>query len=204
MFEGLLEFTPEVGHGAQPGFTSDKKLSPSEEVDARFNTAQFLEELGVEDPEDESGDAARAAFASLIAGTPLSQQKNALASLHTPMAVKQLVGLLTAYDWNFVEQAAELRGYTLAGIMTETKHHDAKVRLKALELMGKVTEIALFTERIEVKQTGSSDEELEKQLREKLEKFMGTALQVPAVEDAIEVPKITAQAEPTKENNETS
>ena len=42
-------------------------------------------------------------------------------------------------------------------------------------MLGKVTEVALFTERVEVKKTEMSDEELEKRIREKLGKYMGKA-----------------------------
>ncbi len=38
---------------------------------------------------------------------------------------------------------------------------------------GKVTEVALFTERVEVKKTQMSDVELETRIKEKLNRFMG-------------------------------
>lgn len=207
MFEALIEFTPEVADGETVPFTPEKRLSPAAAVDGKFNTAKFLNDLGIEDdPQPADGEAARAAFSRMISGQDPEKQKAALAELNTPVAVKQLVGMLTAYDWNFVEQAAELRGYTLAGILTETKHPEARVRLKALELLGKVTEVAMFTERVEVKQTGISDEELERQLREKLEKFMGMAQQVnQKIDDIsfIEDAKILEAPKPTTKENET-
>jgi hypothetical protein len=45
--------------------------------------------------------------------------------------------------------------------------------LKALGLLGKVTEVGLFTEKIEVKKTEMSDTELEARIKEKLNRFMG-------------------------------
>ena len=73
--------------------------------------------------------------------------------------------MLTAYDWAFVEQAKELRGYCIAQLLEETKHPEAKIRLRAVELLGKVTEVALFTERVEVKKTTMSDHELEQEIK---------------------------------------
>lgn len=183
MLEHLLtanaaEFHPDVHDGAVEAFVRDDRLAPAAEVDAKFETAKFLEELGAApDVEVEAAaghGTAREAFLAMTASNDIDAQKLALASVDTPKAVRHLVGLLTAYDWNFVERASELRGYTVAGIMEETKHPDARIRLKALEMLGKVTEVALFTERIEVKRTGLSDEELEQELREKLTRFMGT------------------------------
>jgi hypothetical protein len=39
-------------------------------------------------------------------------------------------------------------------------------------MLGKVTEVALFTERVEIKKTDMSDNELEQRIKEKLNKFM--------------------------------
>jgi len=105
--------------------------------------------------------------------------KNKLLRVQTPQAVRHLVGMLTAYDWEFVEQAKELRGYAVSKIVEETGHPDARIRLRALELLGKVTEVGLFTERIEVKKTDISDAEIDAKLMEKL-----TALRL--IEDATE------------------
>jgi len=80
--------------------------------------------------------------------------------------------MLTAYDWAFVEQAKELRGFAVAKILEEVAHPDARIRLKALDMLGKVTEVALFTERVEVKKTEMSDVELDSRIKEKLNKFM--------------------------------
>jgi hypothetical protein len=71
-----------------------------------------------------------------------------------------------------VEQAKELRGYAVSQILEETKHPDAKIRLKALDMLGRVTEVALFTERVEVKKTDLTDAEIEAKIKEKINRFM--------------------------------
>jgi len=96
--------------------------------------------------------------------------------------VRHLVAMLSAYDWEFVEQAKNLRGMAVAKILEETNHPDARIRLKALDMLGRVTEVALFTDRIEVKKTDLSDTEIDKKIKEKLNKFMG----VVDVEDVYE------------------
>ena len=47
-----------------------------------------------------------------------------------------------------------------------------RIRLKALQMLGNVTEVALFTERVEVTKKDVSEEEIEKRLRERLEKLL--------------------------------
>jgi hypothetical protein len=80
--------------------------------------------------------------------------------------------MLSAYDWEFVEQAKNLRGMAVAKIIEETNHPDARIRLKALEMLGKVTEVGLFTEKLEIKKAALSDTEIEQRIKDKLNKFM--------------------------------
>jgi hypothetical protein len=95
--------------------------------------------------------------------------------------------MLTAYDWQFVEQAQRIRGMAVAKILEETDHPDARIRLKALEMLGKVTEVGLFTERIEIKKSDLSDVELDERIKQKLDALHKTieveAQEVETVED---------------------
>jgi hypothetical protein len=95
--------------------------------------------------------------------------------------------MVTAYQWKFVEQAEELRSMAVSHIVKEIQHPDARIRLKALEMLGKVTEVALFTDRVSVKSEDVSDEELDKRIKEKLGKYMGAvdvvATEVKEIED---------------------
>lgn len=176
MLEHLIngEFHPDVVD-ATAAVLSFEKADPATTIDAKVKTADWLKELELEDDEIETKAeqaAARKSFASLVSGQTSGNTQQALANIKTPAAVQHLVGMLTAYDWAFVEQAKELRGYAVAQILEEVKHPDARIRLKALDMLGKVTEVALFTERVEVKKTEMSDVELEARIKEKLNKFM--------------------------------
>lgn len=100
-----------------------------------------------------------------------AETKEKLLALKTPTSVQHLLGLLTAYDWEFVEKAKELRNYTVARILEETTHPDARIRLQALRLLGTVTEVGLFTERVEVTRKDATEAEIEARLRERLSKY---------------------------------
>jgi hypothetical protein len=56
-------------------------------------------------------------------------------------------------------------------ILEETTHPDAKIRLRALELLGKVTEVALFTDRVRVETSNVTDADLDSRLKEKMLKL---------------------------------
>lgn len=205
MFDNLL--TIAVEEVAQAGLTDLEDATPAQVLDAQVATADVLTALGV--PSDEEIDAklqqrsAREAFTALNYEPNTEAQKVALAQLKTPAAVQHLVGMLTEYDWEFVEQAKQLRGYTVAKIIEETKHPDARIRLAALKMLGNVTEVKLFTERVEVRQIDATEEEIEAKLKERLAKFLNpTVVQevsvttTPADIEAGIIDVITTHTEP--------
>jgi hypothetical protein len=178
MLEHLLDFEPEVS--AHPGVAVPvDKVSAVEVIDAKLQTADWLKALGAVDVDQVTTrletEAARQAFNSVVTAAPDAHTHHQLAEIKTPEAVRHLVGMLTAYDWEFVQQAKELRGYTVAKLVEETQHPNANIRLKALGLLGKVTEVGLFTEKIEVKKTEMTADEIDKKLKEKLAKFMNVS-----------------------------
>ena len=175
MLEHLVHFSPDA---TPPGkMTELGSAEPDALLAAQVATTSWLEEIGAP-PDDEVESEiekahARKAFSALTTQTETLDQKAALVQLKTPEAVRHLTGMLSAYDWEFIEQAKELRGYTVAKIVEETTNSNPNIRLKALALLGKVTEVGLFTEKIEVKQAPASDAELDARIKEKLGKFMG-------------------------------
>ena len=174
MFDNLVNFTPNpAGVG---DFIPFEKAAPVDILDAQVATDRWLKDLGVPSDTDldtkSQQNAAREAFTSLNFDVDNAKQRTALAVIKTPAEVQHLSGMLTAYDWEFVSQAKELRGYTVSKILEETKHPDARIRLKALQMLGNVTEVALFTERVEVIKKDASEEEIEKRLRDRLAKFL--------------------------------
>jgi hypothetical protein len=185
MFDNLITFKPDIE--AVGNFTPLKKVDSAALLDAQAATADWLEELGV--PSDQELDAqqqtksAREAFTGLNFTANDEKKKALLVAVKTPTAVRHLTGMLTAYDWEFVQQAKELRGYTVSKILEETTHPDARIRLKALQMLGNVTEVALFTERVEVTKKDASEEEVERRLRDRLSKF----LKPQSISDAVEV-----------------
>lgn len=171
-----FEYEPEVLDAPNEGFVATKKLQAAQILDAQIKTADWLKELGAEDDEQIITQAqeqtAVQAFTALTTGAP--DPKTAVANLQVPAAVRKTVAMLTAYDWKFVEQAQEIRGKAVHQLLDEMEHPDARIRLKAIELLGKVTEIGLFTERVSVKKEELNDQELDNRIREKLAQLSKT------------------------------
>lgn len=190
MLEHLIEFEPGIEEFDAP-HTPLEKAGVNMVVDAKVETSNWLKSLGAVDEDaavdKAQADFARKAFTNIVTGQPTELTKDSLTNIKAPAAVQHLVGMLTAYDWEFVHQAQQLRGYCVAQLVEETKNPSASIRLKALTALGKVTEIGLFTEKIEVKKPDMTDGELDQRIKDKLAKFMG-------VVDAIEITDVDIPA----------
>lgn len=176
------DFVPDILPDNTP-FTELNTTTPAQTLNSQKKTSDWLAQFNDDDEatlteaqEEKTADA----FNALIRSDP--NAKNRLLQLDLPEEIKAAVGMVTAYQWKFVEQAEELRSMAVSHIVKEIQHPDARIRLKALEMLGKVTEVALFTDRIAVKSEDVTDEELDARIKEKLGRYMGT-VDVVDVED---------------------
>jgi len=101
-------------------------------------------------------------------------EKNAGALVH-------LEAILSEYDRDLLNVSSRLRSYVTNKLLLETIDEDARIRLKALELLGKVGGVGLFTERVEVDMKVRSVEQVDEELGLILEKYLGDV--VPVEED---------------------
>jgi hypothetical protein len=191
MFDHLIEFEPDVFNNMPETILDTDEVTPAQALDAKINTKDWLKELGAVDTQalatQLDKDAARSTFGNLLTNAPETLTHTAIAQIKTPEAVQHIVGMLTAYDWEFIHQAQQLRGYAVAKLVEETTNPSASIRLKALGLLGKVTEVGLFTDKIELKKENLTDTELDQRIKDKLSKFMGV-VDIQEVQDVIENP----------------
>lgn len=159
-------------------------MTSTDTLAAQAGTTDFFSKFG-SDPAlltEDGAQLARDAFAKVTnPAVTDADTKAALLKIKVPQAVKHLAGMLSQYDWDYVEQAKELRGYVVAKLMEETKHPDARIRLKSLELVGKLTEVGSFTERIEVKKIDATQDELMVRLQAKLTSLLPKVVEVETV-----------------------
>lgn len=183
--EHLLDFDIDAADVVDDFVALDDLDTPAL-LGAQANTASaILSRLG--SPEHllapDQAQAARNAFAATTnSNLPIAEKQKAILALRVPQAVKHLAGMLSQFDWDYVEQAKELRGYVVANLLEETKHTDARIRLKSLELIGKLTEVAAFSERIEVIKKDASSDELEARIRARLASFLPKTVEIETVQ----------------------
>lgn len=186
------DYVPEIQEDAG-SFVPVAKLTPAETLDAQLQTADWLKEVtGQDDTILDRAQEQKAAdvFSALMNNAPDTKDK--LLTMQVPEEIRSTVAMVSAYQWKFLEQAENLRNMAVTKIVQETDHPDARIRLKALELLGKVTEVALFTDRVEVKHTEMSDEELTEKIKQKLTRYMGKVDVVDArmiEDDVVDAPE---------------
>lgn len=172
-------------HLLSPEYDDPYTVPTDKLLAAQATTADILLQFGSPEHllEEDEKQTARSAFATAVNPTVPHTVANANAlRLKTPQAVRHLAGMLSQFDWEYVEQAKELRGYVVAGLLEETKHPDAKIRLKSLELIGKLTEVGSFTERIQVTKIDATTDELTERLRAKLTSLLPKTIEVETVD----------------------
>ena len=100
--------------------------------------------------------------------------------LSSPGTVVHLKAILSEYDKAVVESAAQIRTFVTNKLLVETTSPDPRIRIKALELLGKISDVGLFTEKTEITMRHRPTEELEELLRQRLMKTVDAEPQYTA------------------------
>ena len=104
-----------------------------------------------------------------------------------PASVILTHNILDEFAHVAVDRALQIRHLVTNKLVIESDNADPRVRLRALELLGKISDVGLFSERSEVVITHQSSSELEDKLRSKLRNLMDRAA-ITDVEDTSEEP----------------
>ncbi len=122
-------------------------------------------------------------------------------SVFTANIAVKLGTLLSEYDKQVVQDATQLRTYITNKLLEISSCGSTKDELRALELLGKISDIGLFVEKSEVQVTHTASADLEALIREKLDRMMQT---IPAdvVEDDEEVIEEAEEVEDVDDNGE--
>ncbi len=90
----------------------------------------------------------------------------------TPASLVLTNNILKEFGQSVVQSATHIRHLVTNKLLLETENPDAKVRIRALELLGKMSDVSLFAEKSEITVTHQSTDDLRSKLREKLERLV--------------------------------
>jgi hypothetical protein len=71
-----------------------------------------------------------------------------------------------------VKSAQQMRTYVTNKLIIDSANPDPRIRLKSLEMLGKISDVGLFTDKTEITMRHRPTEELEQMLRERLTKVL--------------------------------
>lgn len=173
--------TPEVGiplpFDIQPEEIDDFR----EKAHAMFQTVEELVGHGLKvEVTDQDKAEARILFAASKSPAP----KTAM-----PGTIVHLESILNEWDQEVLDVGRRLRNYVTNKLIAETADPDPKVRLKSLELLGKVSNVGLFAERVDINVTHRTIHDIESDLKKTLELFTGQVVDVTPKE----IPKSVAE-----------
>jgi hypothetical protein len=117
-------------------------------------------------------------------GTSKKMTTTKMEQVSTP-ALLQITKILNEFSVAVVQSSIQLRNMITNKLIIETENPDPRVRIRALELLGKISDVGLFTDKREVTITTKSSDELRESLRSKLAKLVPH--QHEEIEDAVYV-----------------
>lgn len=162
-----LIITPEVGIPLPLDVTPEEVEQFRQRAAAACATLQDLIAEGAEvDVSDEDSRISHQIFAQQA---PLNVAKT------PPGAILKLEAMLSHYDHEFLGANRRIANFVTNRLLEETESEDPKVRLKALELLGKRRGVNLFSDQLEITVKQKPTQDIEGELTTLLEKYMGDA-----------------------------
>jgi hypothetical protein len=189
--EPNLDTPPPLGAFPERGETYEERLKIA------GNTALLLSELGME--EDISEEEAEQAAKMMAALKPAEHKKSGFTKEETKTLQRTGVALkigayLSEYEKQVVEDKVQVRTIVVNRLMEISQTDDDKVALKALELLGKASD--LFTERSEITITHKTSDELKQAIKARIQMLMQSPMKtietaserrLKSLEDVVEI-----------------
>ena len=175
-----------------------------EKAQAACNTAALLE-LDTTPSEEDRLEAEQAVYK--VAENEDKANKQLAKKDQKPAVYKSVKGILDEYSLRVVDNAMQIRLLVTNKLILDSESPDDRTRLRALEMLGKITDVGLFTEKSEVTINHRSTADLVDSIRNKIHRLMhpDDVTDVKAVEvngEAIDVDKELGLDENTKGETE--
>jgi septum formation topological specificity factor MinE len=189
--DAVVELKPEAGVEIPPQHENNYN-STYEKARVACQTALQLNQMGMPIEVDEDDELfAQQVFSGEIP-KPTTKQ------IFKPGVAVKLGAILEEYDVEIAKSSAQLRTVATNKLIELIDDPDPKVRLKAVEMIGKIADVGLFAERTEITITTKSTEELEKELMSVLKDYVD--VEAKEVKDVDEVTMLLENNSEEEEN----
>ena len=176
-----LSITPTQDYPLPSNLSEQIGASLQENARVAATTAALMTELGMPfEMTEEDEEAARKLFAQVDSKKKSDKQAVNPPTLYQGSVALKLSALLTEYDHRVVLDAAQARTYITNRLIEISTCGDAKSELRALELLGKMSDIGAFTDKSEITITHRSANDLKQVIHEKISRLLqGNVIDVP-------------------------
>lgn len=120
----------------------------------------------------------------------------------TPGTILNLEAILNEWDQEVLDVSRRLRNYVTNKLIVESVDPDPRQRMKALENLGKIAGVGLFSERIDINITHRTVHDIETDLMKTLELYGGVTDVTPVAEEPKAIADIDVDAELGDEEEE--
>lgn len=184
----MIDIEPTKDHPVPFDLSDEEPATHKDRLAVAANTASLLEELGgTIDMSEQDEHAAHA----LIKG---AKDKATTRQLQIPGVAKKLSALLNEYDHQVIKDAQQARTFITNRLIELSTCGDVKTEIKALELLGKHSDVGLFTERSEITITHKTSEDLENSIKDRIKRLLNA--------DVVDVEPLMKQLEDPEEVQE--
>jgi hypothetical protein len=167
--------------------SDEQPKTHADSIAVATNTIDFLKELG---GDISYGDEDLHRAAELIQGTDKPSVPKHLSS---PSEAAAAHALVKRFDFSSFADALQARNYITNKLLSLSDCGDPKLELRALELLGKHSDIGLFTERSEITVHHTTSVALENSIKERVKRLLNSD-----VTDIIPLDDLDAQLGNTK------
>lgn len=194
----MINLEPTKDHPIPFDLSEEKPKTLSDSIAIAANTADMIDSLGGSiDFNEKDEQAAR----ELIKG----QSKTTTPQHVTQSGVARYASaILKKYDYQAIEDAQQARSFITNKLIELADCGDAKIEIKALELLGKHSDIGIFTERSEITIHHRSSTELEHSIKERIKRLLNSDIvDVTPLDDLdaqLGTPKLIDNSDETPEN----
>jgi len=188
----MLNIEPTAEHKIPFDLSDEQPKTHADSVAIAVNTVDFIEQLdGCIDYDNKSLEQA----GKLIVGT---EKPNTPKTVSVSSEAKAASVLVKKFDFAAFSDQLQARNFITNKLVSLADHGDPKVELKALELLGKHSDIGLFTERSEITIHHTTSSSLESSIKERIKRLMNadvTDLKPNMMAELDELDEIEAQKE---------
>jgi len=162
----MIELQPTTEHPLPFDMSDEQPKTHKDGIAIAVNTANLIDELGGCIDYDDS-DLHKAA--GLIQGT---EKPNTPRHVPSAAEAKAASVLVQQFDFQAFADVQQARTYITNRLVKISDCGDPKLELKALELLGKHSDIGLFTERSEITVHHTTSKGLEDSIKERIKRLM--------------------------------